>query len=153
MRTNRHFSCRLCLLGVFLLSSMAGQSQSNQEAWVRRYNASEAGSRDNARKVVADPDGNIVVAGDTDDGFTGADFLIIKYSGEGVPLWTNRYGGSANGDDRVYALGVDQSGNVFVTGFRLVTQSAVMIMRHSLIRRRACRSGPTTTTGRRTAQT
>jgi hypothetical protein len=101
---------------MFPLSSMAAPSQSNQEAWVRRYNASEAGSRDNARKVVVDADGNIVVAGDTDDGFTGADFLTIKYSGEGVALWTNRYGGSATVDDRVYALGVDQAGNVFVAG-------------------------------------
>jgi hypothetical protein len=73
---------------------------------------------DYGRKIAVDPEGNVVVAGDTDtnDGITGADFLIIKYSGAGIPLWTNRYNGTANGDDRAYALGVDQAGNVFVAG-------------------------------------
>lgn len=34
----------------------------------------------------------------------------------GVPLWTNRYSGPVNSDDRVKALAVDVSGNVFVMG-------------------------------------
>jgi len=41
---------------------------------------------------------------------------VFKYSSAGVPLWTNRYSGPANGSDRAYAVAVDGSGNVFVTG-------------------------------------
>ena len=42
------------------------------------------------------------------------EYATVKYSGTGVPLWTNLYGDS--GDDQASALAVDGSGNVFVTG-------------------------------------
>jgi hypothetical protein len=116
MKNHPGFIIRLCLLAMFLFSSRAAEAQNNLEAWVRRYNAGEPSSRDYGFKIAVDPQGNVIVAGDTDDGITGADFLIIKYSGAGIPLWTNRYNGTASGDDRAYALGVDQAGNVFVAG-------------------------------------
>ena len=34
-----------------------------------------------------------------------------------MPLWTNRYNGPGNGDDRAYAVAVDGSNNVIVTGY------------------------------------
>jgi hypothetical protein len=60
------------------------------EAWVQRY-GSEAGSEDIAYKVVTDAAGNVIVAGSTDHQTGSADMLVIKYSGAGVPLWTNPY--------------------------------------------------------------
>jgi len=44
------------------------------------------------------------------------DYVILKYSGDGQPLWTNRFNGAANRDDFAVALGVDGAGNVYVTG-------------------------------------
>ncbi len=85
------------------------------EAWVRRYD-NGTDSYDYARKVVADNAGNLIVAGGTDDGITGADMLVIKYSASGVPLWTNRFNGPGNSSDTTRAMAVDGSGNIFVTG-------------------------------------
>jgi hypothetical protein len=44
------------------------------------------------------------------------DYATIKYSSDGVPLWTNRYNGPGNGEDDGYAVAVDGRNNVIVTG-------------------------------------
>ncbi|HKQ37647.1 MAG TPA: SBBP repeat-containing protein, partial [Verrucomicrobiae bacterium] len=80
------------------------------EAWVQR-SGSESLTEDRAYKVVTDATGNVIVAGSTDSqAGSGSHMLVIKYSGAGVSLWTNRCIGSAT------ATAVDGSGNVFVTG-------------------------------------
>jgi hypothetical protein len=50
--------------------------------------------------------------------------VTIAYSGSGVPLWTNRYNGRANGDNQARAVAVDTSGNVFVTGWSYDSSSS-----------------------------
>ena len=85
------------------------------EAWVQRY-SHLADADDSGQKVITDGDGNVIVAGYTSTGTTGDDWLVIKYSSVGVPLWTNYYNGPANESDRPNGLAVDGSGNVFVTG-------------------------------------
>src|SRR6266404_1030813 len=86
------------------------------EAWVQRYNvAAQVETR--AVKAAADPDGNVVVAGYSVTGRNGADIVIIKYSGEGVPLWTNRYDGPGHSSDYVQCLAVDTSANIYLGGY------------------------------------
>ena len=89
--------------------------QTAVQAWARRYSA-PAESNDQVAKTVVDSSDNVIVAGSANGGTIGSDWLIIKYSGAGVPLWTNRYDGAANSDDVASAMAVDGSGNVFVTG-------------------------------------
>ncbi|HEY6169839.1 MAG TPA: SBBP repeat-containing protein, partial [Verrucomicrobiae bacterium] len=82
--------------------------------WTNRY-TSPLGFYDEARAVAVDASGNVFVTGVS--GGTYYDYLTIKYSGAGVPLWTNRYNGPGDYDDFAYAIAVDGSGNVFVTGY------------------------------------
>jgi len=88
--------------------------------WTNRYSRME-GSANQPTAIAVDRDGNVFVTG-----YSAAsnlvyysDYVTVKYSGSGVPLWTNRYNGPANSDDETTAVAVDASGNVFVTGYSL----------------------------------
>ena len=107
----RHLFFRpVCLWTGFLaLAVIAFGSQPAQaavtEAWVQLYGSkADAGSQNNAYayKVVTDAAGNVIVAGSTDNQTgRGADMLVIKYSGAGVPLWETSYNGPADSEDVV----------------------------------------------------
>src|SRR5262245_40081763 len=108
------FSRAWLLSGFLAVAAIAFAPQPSRaavtEALVQRY-GSEAGSMDSASKVVTDAAGNVIVAGSTvNQTRSRSEMLVIKYSGAGASLWTNRYHGSTS------ALAVDGSGNVFVTG-------------------------------------
>ena len=106
-----------CAAGLVLIDGdLTAHAQPGTEAWVQRY-SHDIGSDDRAAKVITDADGEVIVAGTSDAGITGSDWLIIKYSSTGVPLWTNRYDGPGNGDDFVRAVAVDGNGKVLVTGY------------------------------------
>jgi hypothetical protein len=97
--------------------------------WTNRYDGPINGDQQ-ASALAVDGSGNVFVTGYTfksvycNDGgcYYDYDYATIKYSGAGVPLWTNRYNGQGeNGttggaDDRARAMAVDAAGNVFVTG-------------------------------------
>ncbi len=76
--------------------------------------------------MALDSGNNVLVTGDFYvRGGSPHDFLTIKYSSEGVPRWTNRYDGPAHGSDWPYAVAVDSSDNVYITGESETTGSGM----------------------------
>lgn len=83
--------------------------------WTNFYN-SLAQRRDIAAGIAIDESNNVYVTGSSLRS-SGFDFATVAWSEAGVPLWTNRYDGPANGEDRPTGVAVDRRGNVFVTGW------------------------------------
>jgi len=86
--------------------------------WTNCYSGLENGD-DQARVVAVDGSNNVIVTGysaSTNAYPYNYDYLTIKYSSAGIPLWTNRYNGPGNTDDEAIAVAVDGSNNVIVTG-------------------------------------
>jgi len=81
------------------------------QAWVGRY---DGGGTDVVTAMAVDAAGYVYVTGYSAGTSTGSDFLTIKYSPAGDTVWTRRAGGS--GEDSAFAIAVDGSGNVYVTG-------------------------------------
>ncbi len=84
--------------------------------WSNRYNGF-GGAAELAGWTAIDANSNVIVVGSSDALLFGKDFLTIKYSSAGAPVWTNRYNGPGNRDDAPAGVAVDSSGNVIVTGY------------------------------------
>ncbi|HEY5125488.1 MAG TPA: SBBP repeat-containing protein [Ignavibacteria bacterium] len=66
--------------------------------------------------IALDSSGGIYVAGYTKGIATSYDFLLIKYNSQGDTLWSRRYNGTANGDDRAVKVEVDRNNSVILAG-------------------------------------
>ena len=63
-----------------------------------------------------DDSGNVYVTGNSNGSGTYDDYATIKYLPNGDTAWVRRYDGPDASADCAYALVVDGSGNVYVTG-------------------------------------
>src|ERR1017187_2559848 len=100
-------------LAIFLLLPALTRAVSVNQAWVQRYNGPGNGD-DEATAVAVDGSNNVIVTGFSIGSGSGYDYATIRYSGAGVPLWTNRYNGPGNGNDYAQSMAVDGSNNVIV---------------------------------------
>ena len=85
------------------------------EAWVKRYNG-PGNYTDWPSDLTLDTLGNVYVSGRSPGSGTDIDYVTIKYHPDGDTAWIRRYNGPGNSYDIPYALSVDNSGNVYVTG-------------------------------------
>jgi uncharacterized delta-60 repeat protein len=91
-------------------------SPDGNQLWVARYNG-PGNSSDYADALKIDSSGNVYVTGYSIGSGTGYDYATIKYSPDGNQLWVARYNGPGNNRDIANALAIDNSGNVYVTGY------------------------------------
>lgn len=106
------------------VGTTSAASASGAHLWSRGFGGLSASASVFAVAVAVDGFGEMVVAGhfvgsvDLGSGLLtsagSGDGFVAKYSAAGVPLWSKRFGSST--DDRARAVGVDRSGNVYVTG-------------------------------------
>jgi len=86
------------------------------EEWVARYNG-PGNYYDYAQAIAVDSSGNVYVTGSSYDSDTSLDYATIKYDADGNEGWVRLYDGTGNGLDYAQAIAVDNSGNVYVTGY------------------------------------
>lgn len=94
--------------------------QLGDTVWVKKYDSPDNG-HDYLKKVGADEDGNIIVAGDSYKAGGNHDIIIVKYDVNGDTIWTRRYNGTGNGDDFLSAMEIDSSGNIYLAGSSFVS--------------------------------
>jgi hypothetical protein len=83
--------------------------------WGKRYNGPANGG-DEAMAVTVDGADNVIVTGSSQNESDYDDYYTAKYAAaDGALLWETRYVGENDGGS-AYAVGLDSSGNVFVTG-------------------------------------
>ena len=83
--------------------------------WQQTLNGT-ANSRDEARSVALDNQGNVVAAGEIQNTGTGEDVTVVKFDREGTLLWQQTLNGTANAADQARSVAVDNKGNVAAAG-------------------------------------
>jgi len=88
--------------------------------WSAAYNGTNNGG-DYGYGIAVDGSGNVYVTGRSDDSLQ--HFTTLKYNSSGVQQWVSVYKGPlAQSFDQAKDIKVDNSGNVYVTGFTSINQ-------------------------------
>jgi hypothetical protein len=84
-------------------------------AWMRQYRGP---GQEIPCDITTDAHGNAYVTGYSfpNPGSGTPDHLTIKYNQHGEEIWAQRYDGPINSSDHAWAIAVDDSNNVYVTG-------------------------------------
>jgi hypothetical protein len=107
---------KLLIILIVLFWSVPLFAQSVDTAWVRRYDALGS-AHDFGYAIAVDESGNVYVTGYSGSGAPSSDYLTIKHHPNGDTAWVRTYDGPGNSYDMAFAIAVDDSGNVYVTGY------------------------------------
>ncbi|MFZ1634699.1 MAG: T9SS type A sorting domain-containing protein [Chitinophagales bacterium] len=110
LSTNNCFLLRLFTAVVVLLTALPVRAQISQE-WEFNYNGTELVG-DMGWDIAVDANGNSIAVGYEND----KDAVVTKYDPAGNLLWSIAHNGSANDVDIFYAVALDATNNIYVTG-------------------------------------
>ena len=86
--------------------------------WSKTYDRGSS-SDDRAIGIVVDSYGNVIVTGSSEGNTSSFDYYTIRYDTDGLILWSKRYNGTNNGEDRAHGIVVDSYNNYTITGYSL----------------------------------
>ncbi len=84
--------------------------------WTATYNG-PGNSYDLAFDIKLDREHNVYVTGGSTGIGTSRDYTTIKYNADGIQQWIATYNGPGNSDDYAFAMAIDDSENVYITGW------------------------------------
>jgi hypothetical protein len=92
-------------------------NSAGQQQWVARYNG-PGYAEDSPNAIAVDRSDNVYVTGRSCriNSVYSFDYATLKYNSAGQQQWIARYNGPGDGPDEAWAIAVDGSGNVYVTG-------------------------------------
>jgi FlgD Ig-like domain/Beta-propeller repeat len=93
-------------------------SQNGFLQWAKNFSENQS---DVGRQLALDRHNNIIVTGYSVLGASYYDFCTMKYDASGNRLWVRYYTGPGHNEDIPNAIAVDDSGNVYVTGYIHIT--------------------------------
>ena len=101
----------------YVMTTIKYNGSNGNTIWKSNYDG--VASFDQGNAVVVDASGDVYVAGQTRTGGYGTDdYVTIKYNGtNGSVIWSQTYNGTQNGSDVITSMVVDNSKNVYVTGY------------------------------------
>ncbi len=112
------FSCRVPALVVpLILSAGIAMATEPTHAWTDTYDGG-IGMPDQGTALLLDPQGDILVAGESTDADGSADLYIRKLSrDDGRLLWESRWGDPGGNDMAMIALAFAPRGDIVVGGY------------------------------------
>jgi len=96
--------------------------QSGKLLWKRRFNGTGNGY-DTPTSMAINAKGDVFVTGFSLSKGSGYDCVTIKYDADGNQQWEKTYNGPENEDDYANAIGLDSTGDCFITGYSKTTKS------------------------------
>jgi|GEM_PF-4980776 len=113
-------------LGAFLIAALivfCSTGLAADSTWMTRDSVPE-NVYEEAVVIAVDDSGNVFVTGNCMAAKEGHDFVTIKYTPNGDTVWTKRFDGLKQGDDRPVSLALSSDGSVYVTGTTQAKESA-----------------------------